>query len=115
MVKKYEGHSPAPWVWVSNEHEIDPRTFKSPGYYNNPTLRDANGVRIAECEEYHTVGNPADAELIADAPKLLARCRDLELALRRLLADNPLPDDLRHVSDVRIAAVDHAREVLAKG
>ena len=54
-------HTPEPWHWVSDGHEIDILTFKSPGYYGNPELYSVSGQPVLTCGEYDITNNREDA------------------------------------------------------
>jgi len=94
------------------------------GSYDTLEVHTANGEYICAVHG-DTLGIQCDrASLIADAPKLLERCRNLESALRRLLtADIPRPlggiiDDAERQAAIewnafeRGEARQHARSVL---
>ena len=60
-VKKYEGHTPGPW-----DYEI-PET-------GDNIIIDSEGAFVAQVSNREDTKN---AQLIADAPKLLAKCKSL--------------------------------------
>lgn len=78
-------HTPGPWTWKADEQEVDPRTYKSPGYCDNLELYGGNGrvVISAGGGEYNPLRSSVDdGALIAAAPELLEQLR---LAQRMLL------------------------------
>jgi hypothetical protein len=72
-------HTPGPWHWEADQEPIDPRTFKSPGYYGNPSLvagDDYPDDFVIGCDEYQIYLKPEDALLIAAAPDLLSALKE---------------------------------------
>ena len=71
-VKKYEGHTPGPWKatneWVADEDTSWGVTL------SEKKLEDGRENRIG----YHVL-HKSDAQLIADAPKLLAEVKRYQL------------------------------------
>ena len=66
-VKNYEGHTPGPWLWFEEVEGLD--------------LVVADDQCRTVIEEVKALNTKADAELIADAPKLLAEVRRLRKQL----------------------------------
>jgi hypothetical protein len=73
-------HTPAPWTFGVSEYDAEnyrevvipkPFDYTGPGYYGNPYIYGPNGDVVAGCDEYHVLGTPDDARLIAAAPDLL--------------------------------------------
>mgnify|MGYP003150702815 CR=1 FL=1 len=64
---KYEGHTPAPWLWYVDDGDVD--------------LVVADDQCRTVIEEVKELNIWADAELIADAPLLLAEVKRLREAL----------------------------------
>ena len=60
---KYEGHAPAPWLWYEDDEGLD--------------LVVADKQCRTVIEEVKALNTKADAELIADAPLLLAEVKRL--------------------------------------
>ena len=60
---KYEGHTPAPWLWYVDDGDVD--------------LVVADDQCRTVIEEVKALNTKADAELIADAPLLLAEVKRL--------------------------------------
>jgi len=69
--KKYEGHTPAPWT--VDVHKVGEEI--SAIVIESPLTTHTNEV-LAEVEVENKYAE-ADAQLIADAPKLLAKCKSL--------------------------------------
>lgn len=61
------------WRWESNGAWVNPDTFQSPGYYDNPELVSAGGVTVISAGggEYVPYRNPADARAIAAVPDMV--------------------------------------------
>jgi hypothetical protein len=75
---KYEGHTPAPWTWRGETIDGDGEVNHTVCYMEHPHV---NGEM-----------NEADAQLIADAPLLLAEVKRLDAIVRdieSLIPENP--------------------------
>ena len=99
-------HTPGPWVWMSDVAPIDIRTWKPKGYYDNPVLVGANGVRITGDSEYNTLSvNMIDNFMIAAAPDMLkalegclrvAKAHYLDMVDQYTDDDPDIEEHLRH-------------------
>ncbi len=79
--RKYDGHTPAPWI---SEMHVNAGGDKG-AYYPIETVpgeTDGYVARVYAAGKATAGGACADAELIADAPMLLQRCKDLESLLQ---------------------------------
>tara|TARA_E500000305_G_C3931960_1_gene193204 strand:+ start:88 stop:378 length:291 start_codon:yes stop_codon:yes gene_type:complete len=65
---KYEGHSPAPWLWYEEDEGLD--------------LVVADDQCRTVIEEVKALNTKADEQLIADAPLLLAEVKQIHEILR---------------------------------
>ena len=79
---KYEGHTPAPWLWFEEDEGLD--------------LVVANDQCRTVIEEVKALNTEADAKLIADAPLLLAEVKRLHGLEEALRACVDLLEDIRH-------------------
>lgn len=82
-------HSPAPWRFAidgemddgCNIPKVDaPLNFRGMGYYNNPSIIDANGEMVVGCSEYNVFDSPnqpSNVALMLSAPELLAALEEI--------------------------------------
>lgn len=83
-------HTPGPWRWTDGDDDVDIRTYKSPGYYNNPQLRAPADQDVIGCSEYWIIDGEgkdeqtANALLIAAAPSLLSEVTEMRALVKEL-------------------------------
>tara|TARA_R110000824_G_C14883956_1_gene643707 strand:+ start:333 stop:635 length:303 start_codon:yes stop_codon:yes gene_type:complete len=89
---KHEGHTPAPWTWRGETIDGDGEVNHTVCYMEHPHV---NGEM-----------NEADAQLIADAPLLLAEVKRLREGIEKALIptdSNPIIHPLVKLCDLRKA------------
>jgi|TARA_R110002033_G_scaffold53287_5_gene101081 hypothetical protein len=92
---KYEGHTEGPWKWLKDSILLKGRAYAT----NRNAYVDSFIIGGRHLDGEWPIDDEANAQLIADAPLLLAEVKRLRVGIRGILSDYDITELIRDVPE----------------